>query len=87
MEIDLSNEIVYKVKLPGGKTAELREPTTDDIEILSNVDKNDPKSANEAFKKFVIALGMDPADVQKIGVVSLKTLANGLMEPLQDVKK
>lgn len=86
MDIDLSQELVYKVKLPGDKVIELREPTTDDVEILTGIDKSDPKSSNEAFEKFVMALGMPEEDLKKIGVVRLKTLAEGLMSPLSEKK-
>lgn len=86
MEIDLSKELVYKVKLPGDKVVELREPTTNDIEILTNIDKENPKASNEAFKNFVMALGMSEEDISKIGVVRLKTLAEGLMSPLSEKK-
>jgi hypothetical protein len=87
VDIDLSQELVYKVKLPDGKTVELREPTDDDVLLISNLDANgDPSGSNEAFKKFVIALGMPADELKKIGVVRLKKLAQGLMEPLQEGK-
>lgn len=86
MDIDLSKALVYKVKLPGDKVVELREPTTDDIEILSTVDKDDPKASNEAFKRFVVNLGFPEEELDKIGVVRLKTLAEGLMSPLSEKK-
>ena len=86
MDIDLSQELVYKVKLPGNKVVELREPTTDDIELMTNVDKDDPKASNNAFRAFVMALGMPEADLNSIGVVRLKTLAEGLMKPLSEKK-
>ena len=86
MDIDLSQALVYKVKLPGDKVVELREPTTDDIEVLTGVDKNDPKASNEAFKKFVLALGFPEEELSKIGVVRLQTLAEGLMSPLSEKK-
>lgn len=88
MDIDLSQELQYNVKLPGGKTVVLREPTDDDVALLTDIDsKEDPQKANDAFKKFIMALGMPEEDLKKIGVVRLKTLAEGIMEPLSAEKK
>ena len=88
MDIDLSQELVYKVKLPGNKVIELREPTDEDVALISDLNaEDDPKAANDAFKKFVMALGMPEAELKGIGVVRLKKLAKGLMEPLNEEKK
>ena len=88
MDIDLSQELVYNVKLPGGKTVVLREPTDQDISILTDINsKEDPKKAHEAFKQFILALGMPAEELDKIGVVRLKALAQGIMEPLSEEKK
>ena len=88
MDIDLSQELVYNVKLPGGKVVVLREPTDEDVALISDLNaKEDPQGANEAFKQFIIGLGMPAEELKKIGVVRLKALAEGIMEPLSAEKK
>lgn len=86
MEIDLSQELVYKIKLPGNKVVELREPTMDDIEVLRGDGTTDPKAQAAGFRAFVKRLGMADEDIDNLGVVRLKTLAEGLMEPLSQKK-
>lgn len=85
MEIDLGDEVKITVKI-SGKNYVLREPTMDDVNMMSKIDKADPVGANTVFKKFVIGLGMPEDVVNALGVLRLKRLTEGLTGAL-DVKK
>jgi len=84
MEIDLGAEIVIKVKM-GAKSYELREPTLDDIEKMADKGKDD-KSANRALQDFIIDLGMPEDVARSLGVMKLKTLAEGLTSSFSEKK-
>lgn len=85
MEIDLGNEIVIKVKM-GKKTYELREPTLNDIEKMSDVDKEDVKASNKALQDFIISLGMPEDVVESLGFMRMQKLAQGLTSSFSEGK-
>lgn len=77
MEIDLGSEVVIKVKV-GSEVYELREPTLDDIEKMSDIDKEDVKASNKALQDFIIGLGMPKDVVKSLGFLRMNKLAKGL---------
>ena len=85
MEIDLGKAIVINVKL-NGKVYELREPTIDDVEKMSDIDKEDGRAANRALQQFAIDLGMPEDVVKSLGILKLKALAEGLTGSFSEKK-
>lgn len=85
MEIDLGKEIVIKVKM-GAEVYELREPTLDDIERMTAVDKDDVKASNKALQEFIIGLGMPEDVVKSLGFMRMTKLAKGLTSSFSEGK-
>lgn len=78
-EIDLGEEVKIKVKI-GSESYVLREPTQEDIELLSNEDNN------QAFFDFIVKLGLPKHVTESLGVIRLKKLADSLTEELSAKK-
>lgn len=82
MDIDLGNEIVFKVKL-NGQTHEMREPTLKDVK---NFQAGSAENAEQGFLDFVVSLGL-PLDVaENMGVTKLKKLSESLIVSFDEKK-
>lgn len=81
MEIDLGQEIVFKVKL-GANCYELREPTLRDVKKLRAQDDDEEK----AFEDFLIDLGMPKDVLENLGVFKLKKLSESLISTFNEKK-
>ncbi len=82
MEIDLGNEVVFKVKL-NGEVYSLREPTVKDIRVLNQ--KGEDKS-DESVIDFIVSLGMPQKIADNLGLMKLKKLSEGLVSTFQEKK-
>lgn len=72
MLIDLGEEVKITVKI-GAKSFDLREPRQRDIEALQKAG-----DSQDAFAEFVESLGMPRDEVDGLGILRLRKLADGL---------
>lgn len=80
MDIDLGEEVIFKVKL-GAKSYELREPTLKDVKAMQK-----SKDQEGAFVDLIVNLGLPKDVADNLGMLKLKKLSEGLMAPLQEKK-
>lgn len=82
MEIDLGEDVVFKVKL-SGKIYELREPTVKDVKVLQTAGEGD---SDEAILDFIISLGMPKDVANNLGLMKLQKLSKGLVSTFDEKK-
>lgn len=82
MEIDLGEEIIFKVKL-SGNVYELREPTVRDVKILQ---KAGEEESDQAVLDFIISLGMPEEIANNLGLMKLQKLSKGLVSTFEEKK-
>jgi hypothetical protein len=81
MEIDLGQEIEFKVKM-GDKVWLLREPTLKDVKHFREKSENE----DDAFIDFLVKLGMPRDAAESLGILKLKKLAESLISSFNEKK-
>lgn len=85
MDINLGDDIIFKVSL-NGESYELREPTVKEMsEFKSNLDASEDKGLDEMIS-LLVRIGMPSEVVNSLGIQKMNKLVEGILGGVTEKK-